>query len=348
MAAAVGLGVFIESTITCLVVGTLARPFFDRHRMAREKLAYICDATSAPVCMLIPLNSWGAVVLALLAAQAELGRLGDRSPLGVFLAAAPLNFYALLSVLLVFAVAATGYDMGPMRDAERRARQAGTPDDEAGDAHPPTEAAGQAPPGAPPRAGGTLREAARGGAPYEASPGAAGRASYESGRARTEDGGADDRPASGRARHLAVPLAVMMGTVLAGIAGTGIAGARAAGIADPGLMDWLEHASGSTAVLAGVLAALAVLAATAIAAGDARPRELADAAWRGAASMAPIASLLVLALAIGGVCEALGTGPFIADRAAPLLTPALAAPVVFLTSGSSPSRRERASAPSPS
>ena len=333
MAATVGLGVFIESTITCLVVGTLARPFFDRHRMAREKLAYICDATSAPVCMLIPLNSWGAVVLALLAAQAELGRLGDREPLTVFLAAAPLNFYALLSVLLVFAVAATGYDMGPMRDAERRARQAGTPDDEAGDAHPPTEAAGQAPPGAPPRAGGTLREAARGGAPYEASPGAAGRASYENGRARTEDGLADDRPASGRARHLAVPLAVMMGTVLAGIAATGIAGARAAGIADPGLMDWLEHASGSTAVLAGVLAALAVLAATAIAAGDARPRELADAAWRGAASMGPIASLLVLALAIGGVCEALGTGPFIADRAAPLLTPALAAPVVFLTSG---------------
>lgn len=333
MAAATGLGVFIESTITCLVVGAVARPFFDRHRIAREKLAYICDATSAPVCMLIPLNSWGAVVLALLAAQAELGRLGDREPLTVFLAAAPLNFYALLSVLLVFAVAATGYDMGPMRDAERRARQAGTPDDEAGDAHPPTEAAGQAPPGAPPRAGGTLREAARGGAPYEASPGVAGRASYESGRARTEDGLADDRQASGRARHLAGPLAVMMGTVLAGIAGTGIAGARAAGIADPGLMDWLEHASGSTAVLAGVLAALAVLAATAFAAGDARPRELADAAWRGAASMAPIASLLVLALAIGGVCEALGTGPFIADTAAPLLTPALAAPVVFLTSG---------------
>ena len=115
MAATVGLGVFIESTITCLVVGAVARPFFDRHGIAREKLAYICDATSAPVCMLIPLNSWGAVVLALLAAQAELGRLGERSPLGVFLAAAPLNFYAILSVVLVFVVAATGYDVGPMR-----------------------------------------------------------------------------------------------------------------------------------------------------------------------------------------------------------------------------------------
>ena len=334
MAAGLGLGVFIESTITCLVVGAVARPFFDRHRIAREKLAYICDATSAPVCMLIPLNSWGAVVLALLAAQAELGRLGDREPLTVFLAAAPLNFYALLSVLLVFAVAATGYDVGPMRAAERRAREAGTRDDEAVDAHPPTEVTGQASPGAAPRAaGGTPHEAARLGASYEAPPGATGRASHERGRARTEGGPADDRPASGRARHLAAPLAVMMGTVLAGIAATGITGAREAGIADPGLMDWLEHASGSAAVLAGVLAALAVLAATATAAGDARPRELADAAWRGAASMAPIATLLVLALAIGGVCGALGTGPFIADRTAPLLTPALAAPVVFLTSG---------------
>ncbi len=283
MAAATGLGVFIESTITCLVVGTVARPFFDRHRIAREKLAYICDATSAPVCMLIPLNSWGAVVLVLLAAQAELGRLGDGAPLGVFLAAVPLNFYALLSVLLAFAVAATGYDVGPMRNAERRAREAVPPDDEAAGAHARTEVAG--------------------------------------------------RPGRERARYLALPLAVMMGTVVAGIAATGIAGARAAGVADPVLMNILEHASGSTAVLAGVLAALAVLGADATAAGDTRPRELVGAAGRGAASMLPIATLLVLALAIGGVCEALGTGPFIADRAAPLLTPALAAPVVFVTSG---------------
>jgi len=53
LAACLGLGVFIESTITCLIVGAVARPIFDRLRIAREKLAYICDATSAPVCMLI-------------------------------------------------------------------------------------------------------------------------------------------------------------------------------------------------------------------------------------------------------------------------------------------------------
>ncbi len=329
MAAATGLGVFIESTITCLVVGAVARPFFDRHRIAREKLAYICDATSAPVCMLIPLNSWGAVVLALLAAQADLGRLGDRAPLTVFLAAAPLNFYALLSVLLVFAVAATGYDVGPMRAAERRARE-GAPPAEGSDAHPLTGGTGGGPYGASRAAAGGASDAP----PPGAADGAAGAAARGQPAAELSEGRlADAGPGPGRARHLAIPLAVMMGTVLAGIALSGIAGARSAGIADPSLMAVLEHASGSAAVLAGVLAALAVLAATATAAGDARPRELAVAAWRGAASMAAIATLLVLALAIGGVCGVLGTGPFIADRAAPLLTPALAAPVVFLTSG---------------
>ena len=366
MAATVGLGVFIESTITCLVVGTVARPFFDRHRIAREKLAYICDATSAPVCMLIPLNSWGAVVLALLAAQAELGRLGDRSPLGVFLAAAPLNFYALLSVALVFAVAATGYDVGPMRGAERRAREAGPPTDGAAGPHPRAGAAGRGSGGTRlGEDGGVSSEAARDGAEggldegglRESRPRGGGLADHgrrggglaDPGRSDggldpgRSDGGlaegdgpagirrpAGDRP--GRARHLAAPLAVMMGTVLAVIAATGIAGARAAGVTAPALMNWLEHASGSTAVLAGVVAALAVLGVMATAGGDTRPRELADAAWRGAASMLPIAAVLVLALAIGGVCAALGTGPFIADRAAPLLTPALAAPAVFVTS----------------
>ena len=412
MAAAVGLGVFIESTITCLVVGTVARPFFDRHRIAREKLAYICDATSAPVCMLIPLNSWGAVVLALLAAQAELGRLGDQVPLGVFLAAVPLNFYALLSVLLVFAVAATGYDVGPMRDAERRAREAGPPTDEAGpptdeagpptdeagpptdeagpptdeagpptdEAGPPTDEAGPptdeaGPPtdeAGPPtdeaasrtpglskpgardayRVGGTASErpepanpkvpgaqdgeppadeAAIAPPPAEA---AASEAAPRGTEARPAEGGlADDRLGPGRARYLAAPLAVMMGTVLAGIAATGVAGARAAGLDTPTSIDYLEHASGSTAVLAGVLAALGVLGVAATLSGAVRPRDLLDEALRGAGSMLPIATLLVLALALGGVCEALGTGPFIAARAAPLLTPALAAPAVFLTSG---------------
>ena len=125
MACIIGLGIFIESIITVLVVGTVARPLFDRLKISREKLAYLCDSTSAPICILLPINGWGATVLGLLGAQATAGNLGEHGALTVFLAAVPLNFYALLAVLIAFVVAWTGWDIGPMRRAERRAREEG-------------------------------------------------------------------------------------------------------------------------------------------------------------------------------------------------------------------------------
>lgn len=114
----VGLIIFVESSITCLVVGAVSRPLFDRLKISREKLAYICDATSAPVCMLIPLNGWGALVIGLLSAQ----KVAD--PVPVLIQALPLTFYALLAVLLVPVVIYLG-DFGPMARAERRAEQEG-------------------------------------------------------------------------------------------------------------------------------------------------------------------------------------------------------------------------------
>jgi tetracycline resistance efflux pump len=125
MAWVLGLGVFIESTITCLVVGTVSRPLFDRLRISREKLAYICDSTSAPVCMLLPINSWGALVLALLGAQAVAGNLGEAGTVTVFLQAVALNFYSWGAILLVLMICLTGRDFGPMKEAERRAREEG-------------------------------------------------------------------------------------------------------------------------------------------------------------------------------------------------------------------------------
>ncbi len=275
LAAGLGLGVFVESTITCLVVGSVGRPMFDRLGIAREKLAYICDSTSAPVCMLIPFNSWGALILGLLAAQSVPGT----QPMALFLAAVPLNFYALLTLLLVFTVAVTGRDLGPMRraaarDADGRVTTATASDD--------ARASGQT-------------------------------------------------PTPGPARLLVLPLITMVATVFAGLAMTGRAGVQAAQVADPRLVDYLNAASGSTAVLWGVMVALAlagILAATAN-----RTPGLVALAFEGAGSMLPIASLLVLAFAIGDVCEILGTGEFLAAQVAPHLTTGGAAPVVFLTAG---------------
>lgn len=109
-----GLVIFIESNITILVSGAVCRPLFDRFRVSREKLAYIIDSTSAPVCILIPFNAWGAYVLGLL------GGLGVADPLATFVLAVPLNFYALAALLLAGTSAAAGLDWGPMRRAERR------------------------------------------------------------------------------------------------------------------------------------------------------------------------------------------------------------------------------------
>ena len=117
LAWSVGVVVFIESNITCLVAGAIARPLFDRYRRSREMLAYLIDATSAPVCVLIPLNAWGAYVLSLLAAQ------GVENPIGVFVEAIPMNLYAVFAFALAGVVAWTGWAVGPMRRAEARAAE---------------------------------------------------------------------------------------------------------------------------------------------------------------------------------------------------------------------------------
>ena len=119
LAYVIGLVIFIESNITVLVSGSVARPLFDRYRSSREKLAYIIDSTSAAVCILIPLNAWGAYILGIL------GELDVPNPLVTFVEAMPLNFYALAAVTLAGITIFTGLDLGPMRKAERRTREEG-------------------------------------------------------------------------------------------------------------------------------------------------------------------------------------------------------------------------------
>ncbi|MDQ3522658.1 MAG: C4-dicarboxylate ABC transporter, partial [Gemmatimonadota bacterium] len=117
LAFVIGVVIFIESNITVLVAGAIGRPLFDRFRVSREKLAYLIDSTSAAVCILIPLNAWGAYVLGIL------GELGVERPLEVFVASIPLNFYALGAVILAGTVATFGFNLGPMKEAERRTRE---------------------------------------------------------------------------------------------------------------------------------------------------------------------------------------------------------------------------------
>ncbi len=111
-----GVIIFIESNITVLVAGSVARPLIDRYGVSREKLAYLIDSTSAPICILIPLNAWGAYNLGILSG------LGVEDALSVFIESIFLNFYAIAAVLIALWVAWSGWSIGPMKKAEERSR----------------------------------------------------------------------------------------------------------------------------------------------------------------------------------------------------------------------------------
>lgn len=112
-----GIVIFIESNITVLVAGAVSRPLFDRYQVSREKLAYIIDSTSASICILIPLNAWGAYNLAILS------DLGVENPLTLFAQSIVMNFYAIFAVILAGLTIFFTIDLGPMKKAEARARE---------------------------------------------------------------------------------------------------------------------------------------------------------------------------------------------------------------------------------
>lgn len=109
-----GIVVFIESNMTLLVAGAISRPLFDRYKVSREELAYIIDSTSAPVCIMIPLNAWGAIILSLLASSAI------DNPIDVFVGAIAFNLYPIIVILLSAFVISRNIKIGPMRRAQAR------------------------------------------------------------------------------------------------------------------------------------------------------------------------------------------------------------------------------------
>lgn len=109
-----GVVVFIESNVSIMTAGTTSRPLYDRLGVSREKLAYLVDSTCAPICILIPLNAWGAFNLGIISNQAV------DNPLLVFAESLLFNFYAMLALLLALLVAVTGWSIGPMRGADAR------------------------------------------------------------------------------------------------------------------------------------------------------------------------------------------------------------------------------------
>ena len=113
---ALGVLIFIDDYFNCLTVGSVMRPVTDSKRISRAKLSYIIDATAAPICMIAPVSSWAAAV----ASYAEEGE-----GLTLFIKAIPYNFYSLLTLVFVVAIAIMKFDYGPMKLHEKNALELG-------------------------------------------------------------------------------------------------------------------------------------------------------------------------------------------------------------------------------
>lgn len=111
-----GCLIFIDDYFNCLTVGSVMRPVTDKHKISRVKLAYLIDATAAPICIIAPISSWAAAV----AAFAE-----DGQGLNLFIKAIPYNFYALLTILMMVGISVMKIDYGPMAKYERNAMETG-------------------------------------------------------------------------------------------------------------------------------------------------------------------------------------------------------------------------------
>lgn len=117
MLATTGLGIliFVDDYFNCLTVGSVMRPVTDRFKVSRAKLAYIIDATAAPVCIIAPISSWAAAVNSYVPEDAGI------SGFQLFLRTIPYNLYAILTLLMVFTIILTGLDFGLMKKHEKNA-----------------------------------------------------------------------------------------------------------------------------------------------------------------------------------------------------------------------------------
>ncbi len=107
-----GVLIFIDDYFNCLTVGSVMRPVTDKHKVSRSKLAYIIDATAAPICMIAPISSWAAAV----SQYAQ-----DGQGFKLFVMAIPFNFYSLLTLVFIIALVLMKFDFGPMRKHEYNA-----------------------------------------------------------------------------------------------------------------------------------------------------------------------------------------------------------------------------------
>ncbi len=111
-----GCLIFVDDYFNCLTVGSVMRPVTDKQRISRVKLAYLIDATAAPICIIAPISSWAAAVS---------GTVENVNGIDLFIKTIPFNLYAILTLVMVAFICLTGLDFGPMKKFERNAIEKG-------------------------------------------------------------------------------------------------------------------------------------------------------------------------------------------------------------------------------
>lgn len=257
-----GIFIFIESNITLLVAGAVSRPLFREYKLSAEKLAYIIDSTSAPVCVLLPFNAWGAVIIGLLMG------VNIENPIETFIGAIAFNFYP-IAVLIICAFAILrNVDIGPMKAAQSRARDLSQ----------------------------VAPEVETKGVEEEVS----------------------DKNSKGAAIFMLGPIIVLVICMPLFLLLTGNGS--------------ITEGSGSTSVLWAVMSALSFSWALTLINRVASVATLKRAFLTGTSDLLPVATTLLLALALGDVANLLGTGPYIAQLARETLPLISLVPLMFLIS----------------
>jgi tetracycline resistance efflux pump len=109
---ALGVLIFIDDYFNCLTVGSVMRPVTDSHNVSRAKLAYLIDATAAPICIIAPISSWAAAVT---------GFVKGEDGFSIFIRAIPYNYYAILTIIMMVTLVLAKEDYGPMKAHEKNA-----------------------------------------------------------------------------------------------------------------------------------------------------------------------------------------------------------------------------------
>ncbi len=277
-----GILIFVETNISVLTVGSIFRPIFDKKLIPREKLAYIVDSSSAPVCVLVPFNAWGAYLIGLIAAQS----IGN--PFNVLINSIAYNFYPILAVIFVFIVIKTNFNFGPMKSAEKRAAETGQVI--ADDSTPMI--------------------------------------SDEITTLESKEG------IQRKAINMIVPILIMVISMPVFLVFTGwsVSSINTFDTFIQKLSTAISNGSGSSAVLYAVILATTTASVIYFAQKLFVLKEISTLWLKGISGLMPLAFLMVLAFAIGDVCNELSTGVFIADVSKGLLSPGFVPMILFLIS----------------